>query len=168
MSTIGVHRTVDEAMTTAVHELYDEVFSDQPNQTAWRQMWDLHSGREGFRIATAHQGPACVGFVYGYTGQAGQWWTDEARRVLPAEVGDRWLGGHFEVVSLAVSPDHRGAGIGRALMESLLETVPHQRAVLMTDARGSHRAHRLYSRTGWRALGAGLRPGTVIMGKTLR
>lgn len=168
MRTITVHQAVDEVITTAVREVYDRVFADQPDPDKWRQMWDMHTAREGFRVAVAYQGAVCSGFVYGYTGRPGQWWVDEARRVLPTDIGDAWLGGHFEVVSLAVLPEKRGAGTGQGLMESLLRGVPHQRAVLMTEGREDNPAYRLYNRTGWQTLGVGLWPGTVVMGKTLK
>lgn len=168
MTTITVHHAVDEVITAAVREVYGRVFTDQPEPDKWRQMWGVHAAREGFRVAMAYRETVCVGFVYGYTGWPGQWWVDEARRVLPTNIGDAWLGGHFEVVSLAVLPENRGAGIGHGLMEALLRGVPHERAVLMTEGREDNPAYRLYNCTGWQTLGVGLWPGTVVMGKTLK
>jgi hypothetical protein len=43
---------------------------------------------------------------------SGQWWTDNARKALPPDAADAWLGGHFEVVSLGAVKASRSAGIG--------------------------------------------------------
>jgi ribosomal protein S18 acetylase RimI-like enzyme len=149
-----------------VFEVYDEVFGDQPDQTAWRRdVWDRHARREGFRVARAHAQGRLLGFAYGYTGAAGQWWTDQAARVLGPEVARAWLGGHFELVSVGVRADARGRGIGRALMELLCDELPQQRCVLMTTADDEDPARRLYAQLRWEVLGPGLRDGQVIMGR---
>ena len=62
-----MHQAVDEVITTAVRKVYDRVFADQSTPYAWRQMRDMHTAREGFRVAVAYQGAVCSGFVYGYT-----------------------------------------------------------------------------------------------------
>lgn len=162
--TIDVTTHVDPDTTDAVWALYDAVFADQPDRDAWQAMWQTHTSRPGFRIARATtESGTLVGFVYGYTGAAGQWWTDRAIEHLPHEVASTWLGGHLEVVSLAVAPDHRQRGIGRALMEALLTPAGHDRSVLMTTADPTDAAHRLYLATGWHVIGPGIRPHTVIM-----
>jgi ribosomal protein S18 acetylase RimI-like enzyme len=89
-----------------------------------------------------------VGFAYGYAGEPGQWWTDNARKVLQREVADAWLGGHFEVVSLGVATQARRAGIGRRLMQLLVAGVEHDRLLLMTTADISDPARRLYASDG--------------------
>ena len=131
-------------------------------------MWDRHVERPGFRpaVAIADDG-GLAGFVYGYTGAAGQWWTDRAAEVLLPDVAQEWLGGHLEVVSIAVALEHRGNGIGRRLLERFLTGAEHRRGVLMTTADPADPAHRLYRQTGWEILGTGLREGTVIMGRRL-
>ena len=98
----------DCADAAAVWPVYQAVFGDHADLDAWREaVWDRHRGRAGFRVARAFEGDSLVGFAYGYTGEAGQWWTDNARAVLAPEVADAWLGGHFEVVSLGVLPAAR-------------------------------------------------------------
>lgn len=146
--------------------VYDAVFADQPDAATWRaEVWDRHVARAGFRLARAYDGGALVGFAYGYTGEAGQWWTDHAREVLPAHVADAWLGGHFEVVTLGVLPAARRAGTGRALMASLLDALPHERLLLMTTSDPVDPGRRLYAATGWQVLGPGLGEATVILGR---
>lgn len=150
----------------AVWPVYESVFGDYSTFETWRErVWDKHRMREGFRLARAFNGDALVGFGYGYTGQRGQWWTDNVDKVLEPDVADAWLGGHFELVSLAVLEDARGAGIGRALMRSLTNGLQHKRLLLMTTSDESDPARRLYSSEGWRVIGRGIGDATVVMGK---
>jgi ribosomal protein S18 acetylase RimI-like enzyme len=161
---------VDDEVTSVDGEelwpVYDEVFGDHPSFDAWRgDVWDRHRTRPGFRLARAYDDCALLGFAYGYTGEAGQWWTDNAREVLPVPVADRWVGGHFEVVSLGVVAARRGEGVGRRLLRELTNGLPHDRLLLMTSADGDDPARRLYDSEGWHVLGPGVGQHTVIMGK---
>lgn len=158
--------TVTDAETVDVWRVHEEVFGDHPDADDWRAtVWDHHRVRPGFRLVRAYDGDALAGFVYGQTGEDGQWFTDNARRVLPREVGDAWLGGHFEVVTLGVRPGARRRGAGRALLRALLHGVPHDRHVLQTTADADDPARRLYDAEGWRVLGPGIGDATVIMGR---
>ncbi|MDO9457846.1 GNAT family N-acetyltransferase [Nocardioides sp.] len=149
-----------------VWPLYDAVFADHPDLASWREgVWDRHRVRDGFRLARAHRDDELVGFAYGYTGEPGQWWTDQARGVLPPEVADRWVGGHFELVSVGVASSARGCGVGRELVRSLCRDLPHERLLLMTTADPADPARRLYDSEGWRVLGRGIGSATVIMGR---
>jgi ribosomal protein S18 acetylase RimI-like enzyme len=85
--------------------------------------------------------------------------------VLPADVADTWLGGHFEVVTLAVLPRARRAGIGRRLMRTLTADLPHDRRLLMTTSDATDPARLLYDDLGWQVIGPGLDGETVIMAK---
>ncbi|WP_203718247.1 GNAT family N-acetyltransferase, partial [Asanoa siamensis] len=148
----------------ALWPVYDAVFGDHPTYHGWREsVWDRHRTRPGFRLARAHK-TGLVGFAYGYTGEQGQWWTDQARAALPSDVADEWLGGHFEVVSIGVLDDHRRRGVGRALFRALLDGLTHDRLLLMTTADEIDPARRLYAAEGWRVLGPGIGVATVILG----
>lgn len=150
----------------AVWAAYQAVFRDYPSVREWREaVWDKHRQRSGFRLALAYDGDAVVGLAYGYTGEPGQWWTDNARTVLAPEVADAWLGGHFEVVSVGVIESARGAGVGRELMHTLLDGLEHDRLLLMTTADETDPARRLYASEGWHVIGPGIGEDTVIMGK---
>ena len=162
---VGVTATVDEAGALELWPVYDAVFGDQPDLTAWREaVWDRHAARDGFRLARAWDDERLVGFGYGYTGQRGQWWSDRAVEVLPEAVAGEWVGGHFELVSIGVLEAQRGAGVGRRLMEALTSDLPHERLLLMTTADSADPARRLYASLGWRVVGPGLRDDQVIMG----
>jgi GNAT superfamily N-acetyltransferase len=162
----GVDDSATAADGVSLWPVYQSVFKDASAFEAWREtVWDRHRGRHGFRLARAYERDALVGFAYGYTGEPGQWWTDNARTVLQPEVADAWLGGHFEVVSLGVLEEARGAGIGRGLMHALTDGLAHDRLLLMATSDASEPARRLYASLGWRVIGPGIGEGTVIMGR---
>lgn len=164
MSRVRVDQALDAAAVEQVRSLYDEVFADQGEQ-AWRAMWATHSARDGFRVARAlDDDGGLLGFAWGYTGQRGQWWTDRLVEVLDDAVATEWLGGHREVVSMAVRIEARGRGLGRSLLGALVDAVPGERALLQTSADLTDPAHRLYAGEGWRVLGPGVGTGTVVMG----
>ena len=110
-----------------------------------------HLNRDGFRLAAALEGDAVRGFGYGYTGRRGQYWSDLVAAAVPDKVAETWVGGHFELVELAVDPAHQGRGLGGRLLDTLLTGLPHRRALLGTypDERPSVR---LYRSRGWRWL----------------
>lgn len=165
---VGLIGGVPDAETCAgVWSVYREVFGDVADLATWReQAWERHVVRAGFRLALATSGRSVVGFAYGYTGQMGQWWTDQASQRLPACVAADWLGGHFEVVELAVSPAHRGTGIGRSLMEALTQALPHRRWLLATAADPEDPARILYASMGWAVLGPGPHDEQVVLGRS--
>lgn len=144
--------------------VYDEIFGDSDRDAWLRDVWTRHRDRDGFRLCRAYQDSQLIGFAYGYTGHAGQWWTDAVRGTLPPAVSGQWLGNHFELVSIGVLPTHRGNGIGRTLLEAITAGVPHRRRLLMTTADTDDPARRLYASCGWRTLGPGTATDTVVLG----
>ncbi len=149
-----------------VFAVYDAVFGDRPDQDDWREvLYDRHCSREAFRLAAARDADRLVGFAWGYLGRPGQFWSDWVLRELPPDVSAAWVGGHFELVELAVLPDHRRHGFGRRLHDVLLDGVPSDRALLGTDNADSP-AVRLYASHGWRKLGE-LSPDVQVMGLRL-
>jgi GNAT superfamily N-acetyltransferase len=164
-----VHFGIDDSSTadeSKLWPLYQSIFGDYPTFEAWREaVWDRHRTRPGFRLARAHDHDALVGLPYGYTGAPGQWWTDNARKALPPDVADAWLGDHFERVSLGATEAARSSGISRGLLRALTDGLPHDRLLLMATSDVSDPARRLYTSEGWQVIGAGIGPETVIMGK---
>jgi len=166
MTRYDVVASVSETESREVFEVYDAVFGDQPDLAAWRTgIWERHSARNVGAFAATPDGEELVGFGYGYTGEPGQWWTDQVTRILAADTAHTWLGGHFELVSLAVLETQRGRGVGRGLLEYLTAQLPHDRWLLMTSADAQDPARRLYARMGWEVIGPGLRDGQVVMGR---
>jgi broad specificity phosphatase PhoE/GNAT superfamily N-acetyltransferase len=113
-----------------------------------------HTARPGFRCITLMLAGTVAGFAYGYSGERGQWWTDTVAARVPAVLADEWLGGHFELVEVAVAPEHQGRGFGAALVDGLLLGLPHGRA-LLTTYDDDRPAPRLYCRLGWELLARG-------------
>jgi broad specificity phosphatase PhoE/GNAT superfamily N-acetyltransferase len=126
-----------------------------------------HTGRAGFRCATLRVHEELVGFAYGYTGARGQWWSDQVAEHAPPPVVDAWVGGHFELVELAVDPRRQGRGFASALHDALLLDLPHERA-LLTTYHDDRPAPRLYRRLGWSLLHEGVFDDSDLWGLVLR
>lgn len=149
-----------KAIAPRVWPCYETVFADFPDLDAWRSdMFGRHADRSGFRLVVAEEpdrdtreASPVVGFVWGHVGERGQFWSDLLARTLPPEVTDTWVGGHFEVVSLGVLPQHRGHGLGGRLMDLLLDGID-RRCLLGTSTDPADPAPHLYKQSGWRTLG---------------
>ena len=128
----------------------------------------LYAQREGFKLVVARlPSPAgIVGFAYGYTGQRGQWWSDRVAETAPAEIVTAWIGGHFEVVEMAVSVEAQGQGLGSSLHDVLMADLPHQKALLTTYV-DDRPASRLYRRKGWQVLVPDLGWDSALYGLSL-
>jgi ribosomal protein S18 acetylase RimI-like enzyme len=162
---------VDE-LAPALAAIYRASFAESPYEEGEedverfaRSQLPTHTRRRDFRCAIAREGGELVGFAYGYTGEAGQFWTEWVRERIPADLAEG-LGGHFEFVELAVLPDHQRRGIGSALHDALLADLPHQRALLST-LREDTAARRLYLRRGWRVLWEDLNGKSSLLGLEL-
>lgn len=111
-------------------------------------LWDEHSHRAGFASVIAQdEGGEIRGVSYGYRGQPGQWWYSEVDRGLGPNSG-QWLTDFFELTELHVRPDSQGAGLGQALLTTLLTARP-EGSVLLSTPEGTNRAWRLYRRMGF-------------------
>jgi len=146
--------TDDEVRTRApeIWRVYDEVFGDQPSYDLWLDgMLLRHAARDRFRFAAALEGDDIVGFSWGYVGAPGQYYSDSVRAAIGDEAADRWQPA-FEVVELALLPEHRGSGHGRALLRALLDGIDGP-ALLSTWDDDTDPAVRLYLSEGWRRIG---------------
>ena len=138
----------------AVWRLYDAVFGDRPDEAVWREeLWERHRTRDGFRLATAYDGDALLGFGWCYVGERGQFWSDLVVDTLPRALTDAWVGGHLEVVELAVDPAARGRGTGGRLLDLMTASRGTRRGLLGTSADEDDPAVRLYRSRGWVTLG---------------
>jgi ribosomal protein S18 acetylase RimI-like enzyme len=127
----------------------------------------LHSERDGFKFVVARAEERIVGFAYGFTGERGQWWSDRIAETAPPEIVDEWVGGHFEIVELAVMVEAQGQGLGAALHDVLVADLPHEKALLSTYI-DDRPAPRLYRRKGWQVLVPDLGWGSALYGLRLR
>jgi ribosomal protein S18 acetylase RimI-like enzyme len=139
---------------------YDE--EPDPGHFATDQL-PTHADRDDFRLVAARSDGSVVGFAYGFTGQRGQWWSDRIANAVTPELADEWIGGHFEVVELAVRPDAQRNGLGAELMTALTAGLPHRRALLTTYS-DDRPAPRLYRRLGWQLLVQDLGWGSALYG----
>jgi broad specificity phosphatase PhoE/ribosomal protein S18 acetylase RimI-like enzyme len=156
-------------------DVYGAAFTPMPygesaeriRQVATEQL-PTHAARDGFRCAVVREDGRIRGFCYGYTGRRGQWWTDQVAANVPASVARSRLGGHLEVVELAVDPTVQHRGYGAALVDLQLEGAEHDRALLTTWHGDDRPAPRLYRRLGWQLLHEGVFPDSDLWGVDLR
>lgn len=112
-----------------------------------------HVHRAGFRaIASLDEFGTLLGFGYGYTSQAGQWWHDQVRGALKRDARKEWLSDCFEIVELHVRPMAQGHGLGAAQLRSLLTMGRAASTTLLSTPEANEatsRAWRLYRRFGY-------------------
>jgi ribosomal protein S18 acetylase RimI-like enzyme len=135
---------VEDAM-----RIYAAAMSYPPHAAVQRAVTGRrHAFNTGFGCRAAVLGDGTlVGFGYGYTTRAGQWWHDLVQRALPPESG-RWLTNAFELSELHVLPDYQGHGIGRVLLTDLAAAIPHD-AMLLSTPDADTRAFRMYRGLGF-------------------
>jgi ribosomal protein S18 acetylase RimI-like enzyme len=133
--------------------VYADAFAEPPYSDPDRgreiheRMQDTHSAREGFHAYAAVLDGAVIGMIYGYCGANGQWWHDTVVRQLGADVAARWMRDSYELVELAVAPEHQGKGVGSSLIRRLLDGRREETCVLST--RSDSDAYKLYQRHGF-------------------
>ncbi len=163
----------------ALTAVYAAAMRPDPQQLPGRRsIMEQHAGYRGFRalaVAADPPGPAggpggrarpgqIIGFGYGFSGAAGQWWHDVVAAALTASAS-------LEIAEVHVHPDFHRRGIGRSLLLGLAAGRAERTAVLSTQDADSP-ARRLYRGLGFAdLLTAYSFPGSAIpyavMGATL-
>jgi ribosomal protein S18 acetylase RimI-like enzyme len=111
-----------------------------------------HADYVGFSCRVALIGEDnVIGFGYGYTTAAGQWWHDLVRQAIGREKAAIWLPDAFELSELHVLPSYQGFGIGRRVLTDLSAAVPN-RTMLLSTPDADTRAFRMYSNLGFEPL----------------
>ncbi|GAC1422968.1 MAG: hypothetical protein NVS4B1_20250 [Ktedonobacteraceae bacterium] len=125
-------------------------FKSDAEVRAFAAILPHHLLRAGFRcvIAREDETQAILGFAYGYTGAAGQWWHDLVVQKMTREEAEYWMTDVFEVVELAVRPTMHGYGYGGKVHDMLLQGLPQRTAVLSTYQVGTN-ALKMYKKRGW-------------------
>lgn len=145
-----------EPVQSQIVEVYQQAFEGPPyykdtNEVrGFINVFPSHQSREGFRciVAREQETGRFVGFAYGYTGSAGQWWHDLLVRTMEPEMTQRWMTNVFEVVEIAVLPAMQGYGYGARIHDALLKDLPHQTTTLSTLQQETV-ALRMYKKRGW-------------------
>ncbi len=110
--------------------------------------YPAHSARPGFDAVAAWRGDELIGFGYGHRNVAPSWWDDWVRPHLTAAGREDVLDGSFVVVQLDVAPAWHRHGIGRRLLNALLDGRREPR-VLLTTQGGPNPARAFYERLGF-------------------
>lgn len=164
------YQTVSEPLAVAAElvDVYAVVFSEPPYDEGLEQvrefadLYDRQARQQGFRLVTARDGDRLVGFAYGQHQPAAWWWRD-SDTPPPDEVGPT---PKFAVFEWAVLPTCRKQGIGRALLDCLLESRDEPWATLTVNPDAE--AYAIYLRSGWSRVGTNLREGWPPMAVMLR
>jgi ribosomal protein S18 acetylase RimI-like enzyme len=154
------------ALRREIVEIWPEASRDRLTEILPR-----HTSRDGFRFIGGFEDERLLGFVYGYSGGAGQWWHDRVAAALGVAGTAHWLGPkHFEFTELHVRSERRRQGIGGTLHDAVLAGLDAPTAVLSTQT-DNEAALALYRRRGWKVIVPYLDFGSgrpfLIMGKDL-
>jgi GNAT superfamily N-acetyltransferase len=144
------------AVQSRIVGIYAAAFAEPPylrGEGEARQFGDTlgrHAQRRDFRsfVALDRADGRLLGFVYGYTSEAGQWWHDIVAGAMTREQVGRWLTDAYEFVELAVLPEEQKHGFGGRLHDAVLEGLPHRVSVLSTLQTETDALH-LYYKRGW-------------------
>lgn len=160
-------------------DIYQLTFSQPPYRETLPDFFNFagrlsyHARQPGFRCVIASPVPAQapVGFVYGYSGQAGSGFYNLAIKRLSPGLAQEYLSDYFEFAELAVLPDWQGQGLGGRLHDAILAGLPQRTACLATPDIETSALH-LYRSRSWLPLAHDIDfPGTAlkyqIMGKRL-
>ncbi|MFI6368102.1 GNAT family N-acetyltransferase [Nocardia sp. NPDC050630] len=147
--------------------LYDAAFSAPPfvwpesESQRHREMLDRMIGSPTFGIALAESADTLIGFAYGDTLSVKTGWWDGFQVSVAADVTREWTGRTFAVIDIAVETSARGRGVGRRLLNTLLDSRCEERATLAVQpqAEGAHAFYRAVG--GWQLVGRQDTPGFV-------
>lgn len=138
--------------------LYDEVFSASPFR--WVPEEAEHHRRSlaqlmtdpTFAIAVAMSGEQLVGFAYGVALPATTGWWRGFDPPLEQTLTTEREGRTFALIDLAVRERSRGTGLGRGLVDALLNSRPEERATLSVQPT-AEATKQFYLHTGWSYVG---------------
>lgn len=157
---------IDDSLLEKIDRLYQEVWKQSIKERLIK-----HLKYEGFRGYFILEEEGILGFCYGYSSHAGQYYHDLLSKELTTEEYKEWLHNCFEIVELVVHPFYRHQGYGKMLINELLKEVKNKTAVLTTQVNNVP-ARNLYKGLGWTLVKDDFTPTTsdspyVIMGKVL-
>jgi GNAT superfamily N-acetyltransferase len=138
------------AMLDEIADLYCNVHREDTDLLFSRASFVMRTNNQardpGFELITADVADTLVGCSFGLPFTPGRWWaraTPPARQFLDAS--------KFAVIELDVHEDHRGHGLGKQLLQTLLAD-RHEDFATLTAIPNSI-AHAMYLRWGWYKVG---------------
>ncbi|MEN2767856.1 GNAT family N-acetyltransferase [Ornithinibacillus xuwenensis] len=160
---------MEEDVLHRVNSLYNHVWN--VNGVEFVQRIKRHFTYPGFIGILASQGAEVMGFVYGYASVKGQYYHELLCQQLSVSEQRLWLEDCFELVELAVHPSIRRQRLGQRLVQSLMEQVTCQTAILTTQ-KNNIPALGLYKQLNWEVVKDDFFPtqqqeAYLIMGKEL-
>jgi ribosomal protein S18 acetylase RimI-like enzyme len=160
-----------DLMFSRVASLYNEIWNREGTEFLGRLK--RHSTYEGFRgFVALNQEKDLLGYSYGYTSMKGQYYRDLLAKQLEPQKAHMWLENCFEVVELAIHPSARRSGLGKLLVNNLIDGTGHKTAILTTQVDNSP-ARTLYKNLNWVVVKDSFIPSQddvtpyVMMGKSL-
>ncbi len=162
-------KRLTEQNVEKVAQLYNSIWKED---SSFVDRIQKHMSYEGFKgMIAVDEGGNMIGFSYGYLSRPGQYYYSLLEKALTEKQRDIWLSHCFELVELAVHPEFRKQGIGKQLLNELLEEVSTNTALLTTQVTNLP-ARTLYDQLKWTVIKEPFFPNEssepyVIMGKKL-
>ncbi|GAB3818982.1 hypothetical protein GCM10028820_22240 [Tessaracoccus terricola] len=141
----------EEAVARAgrISNIYREAF-DHTDEAAAQFAKDFARCMETYKGATCLVGEIdgeILGFLYGYDLQSNNWWPQQIAEAMNDAGQLDWFEDAFELAEIEVDPAVHGQGLGGALLDTQLDSMPQSRALLGTHPDNPARA--LYRRKGF-------------------
>jgi ribosomal protein S18 acetylase RimI-like enzyme len=137
----------------AVIGLYLEIQSERAGEhydmfsrASFIERTSSQAQKVGFELIAATSRNSLIGFSFGYSLPAGQWWAD-----CTPPPQDVLVNSKFAVIELNVRKPCRGHGVGKRLLDILISGRSEKYATLA--ARPDSPAHANYIRWGWYTVG---------------
>jgi GNAT superfamily N-acetyltransferase len=143
-----------------VRDLYAEVYAEPPYHEGPQHVAQLvrwlaaELDRPGFALARAQADDTLAGAAYGFTLPAGEWMEPAASEPPPA-IRDV---PKFTIAEWMVRASYRGTGIGRRLLDLILDGRAEPYAILASNPAAVARG--IYARWGWTKQGI-IRPRSM-------
>ncbi|MCX4094581.1 GNAT family N-acetyltransferase [Nocardia sp. alder85J] len=141
-------------------ELYVAVFCAPPftwpgdEPARQRRMLGRLLGDDSFALALALDGEELAGFAYGVgLGADTRWWQGFVDPIPEASVLQEWQGRTWSVIDVAVGQRWRRRGVGRGLVETLLDGRSEDRATLAVQPQAGDSTAFWAALGGWDKLG---------------
>lgn len=141
----------EEAVARAgrISNIYREAYG-HTDEAAARFAKDFARGMETQKGASCLVGEIdgeILGFLYGYDLGPNNWWPQQIAEVMNELGHAEWFEDAFELAEIEVDPAVHGQGLGGALLDTQLDSMPQSRALLATHPENPARA--LYRRKGF-------------------